>query len=146
MPSLEEQMQAAHENSVRMAEESGGALKVPSQEETERLYNNDPQYVNKFMATMMKNNMVAIGLCVEYVPNKDAKFIDSFVCTIQDIAGLHQLLTKMLTAFQQEQAKMIQAMQGKVNPGFVEQIKAMQDAQKGDRPAAIQKPAEGLVK
>lgn len=145
MPEItqDEMIKAAEEQSKKLVEESNGQLKLPTPRETQRLYDSNPVYVNKFMAAMMKNNMVAIGLSVEYVPDQST-FLNSFVCTVNDLAGLHQLVTKLLTTFQQQQAIMMQQLQGKVNPAFVEQVKAMQDAQKGEKP--VQKPAEGLVK
>lgn len=94
-------------------------------------------YVNKFTASVLKHAMVKLGFSVEYGPdNKDDRFVGSYVMTIHDVAALHNLLGQMLNAYQQQQQLMIQQAQGKVNPQFLEQLKAMQKAHlEGDKPA-----------
>lgn len=125
----EEQQKAGEENSKKMVEESQGKLQLPTEKESQDFYDNKIKFANKFMAVALKNGMVGLAFNIEYTP-KETRFLDSFVFTMNDAAALHQLLTQILTSFQQEQARLMQQLQGKVSPGFAEKIKAMQDAQK----------------
>ena len=123
------------ENSKKMVEESGGALKLPSQQEIQSLHDSKSVYINKFMCAVLKNSMVKIGLAVENAPDTPATFVSSFICTVHDVASLQQLLTRLLTSYQQQQQAMIQAAQGKVRPEFLDTIKAMQGMEKEDAAA-----------
>lgn len=118
----------------KLAKESNGGLKLPSRAEQLEVRAFPAVYINRFMASVMKNNMVRIGLSVEHAPD-EATFLSAFCCTIQDIASLHQLLTKLLTAFQQQQQMMIQHAQGKVNPDFLKTMQAMQESNENEKKA-----------
>ena len=83
------------------------------------------------MVAMLRNNAVKIGFGVEFTPDNPSTFITGVVTTIHDVAALHNLLTRLLTSYQQQQQSMIQAAQAKVNPSFVKTMEAMQEAQKG---------------
>lgn len=116
----------------KLVEDSKGTLKKPTSAEMDYM-NGSFEYVNKFLCAVLKNNMIKLGFSLENFPATDENPENSaFVCAvmtdIQSIANLHQLLTQVLTAFQKEQMKQMQALQGKVNPNFVEQIKAAQEA------------------
>lgn len=114
----------------KLIEESKGALKKPSEKEMKEMTDNMFPYVNKFLCAVLKNNMVKLGFSLEN--NEESSVFHTAVLTdIQSVANLHQLLTKVLTAFQQQQMKQMQELQGRVNPNFVEQIKAAQEAAQG---------------
>lgn len=116
----------------KLVEESDGTLKKPSETEMKEMTEGMFPYVNKFLCAILKNNMVKIGFSLEN--NAESSVFHTAILTdIQSVANLHALLTKVLTAFQQEQMRQMQALQGKVNPNFVEQIKAAQEAQTGKK-------------
>lgn len=118
------------EISDKLIQESGGLLKAPSTEEMERMNKADPIYVNKFLCALLRNNMIKLGFAMEN-NEQSSVFQYSIITDVQSLANLHQLLTKVLTSFQQQQMQAMQALQGKVNPAFVEQMKAAQEAAAG---------------
>lgn len=115
----------------KLADESQGALKAPSKNELEDIKHHIAPFANKFIATFLKDGTVKIGYAIEYTP-EESKFIDGFVTSINSLATLHNLLTKILTAFQQQQQQLIQQAQAKVNPQFLETLKGMQEANKSE--------------
>lgn len=123
-------------NTDEILKKSGGAIKVASAREMADMNGYNAPYVNKFLCSGLRNNMVHIGFATEHSQTSadkapDSEFRFSFITDVQSLANLHQLLSQYLTAFQQEQMRQMQALQGKVNPNFVEQIKAAQEAQSG---------------
>lgn len=128
---LKKRTQAMEDNTKKLVEESGGTLRLPAEQETKDLQDDRAPFINKFMVAMLRNNAVKIGFSVEYNEKTPSTYISGVVTTIHDVATLHNLLTRLLTSYQQHQQSMIQAAQAKVNPGFVKTLEAMQEAQKG---------------
>jgi hypothetical protein len=124
------------ENSKKLVEESGGSLILPTDEEIISFQRDRAVYINKFMCSVLKNGIIKFGLVIDNGPGTESTFVTSFICNVNDAANLHQVLTKLLTSFQQQQQAMIQAAQGKVKPEFLDTIKAMQDMNKEEAAAA----------
>lgn len=116
-------------NTEEIVKRSGGAVKKASNAEIDAMTNYISPYVNKFMCSVLRNNMVHIGFVLE--SNEDhTKFVTAIMTDIQCVANLHALLTQVLTQFQQQQMKQMQELQGKINPQFAEQMKMAQEAKK----------------
>ncbi len=116
-------------NKATMPVAKDPSVREPTALEVSELHDHIAPYVNKFTVAVMKNDMVKLGLSIEYTPEQN-RFVTSVNCNIRDIASLHNLLTKLLTSYQQQQQAMIQAAQGKVNPSYLETLKGMQEANK----------------
>ncbi len=117
------------DNTEEMIKNSGGAVKKASELEIFSMNSHKSPYVNKFLCSVLRNNMVHLGFSLEN-NETNSNFISAIVTDIQCIANLHNLLTQVLTQFQQHQMREMQALQSKVNPQFAEQMRLAQEAKK----------------
>jgi len=115
-------------NAKKLVDESARALRIPTAQEQTDLQEHNSPFINKFMVAMLRNKAVKLGFGVEYTPDQPATFTTAVVTTIHDVAALHNLLTRLLTSYQQQQQSMIQAAQAKVNPGFAKTLEALSEA------------------
>ena len=119
-------------------------VKVASQHEIEQIQQDRfAPYVNRFIITTLKNGMVKLGWALEYAGEVQAQpasngkpavkaqpakseYIGALYGNIQDMANLHNLLGRLLQSFQAEQQRLIQEAQAKVNPAFLDKLKALE--------------------
>ncbi len=117
------------DNTEEIIKNSGGAVKKASEEEVRDMNSHRSPYVNKFLCSVLRNNMVHLGFSLEN-NDSDSSFTYAIVTDIQCIANLQVLLSQVLTQFQQHQMRAMQELQSKVNPQFAEQMRLAQEAKK----------------